>query len=44
MFKLAEEIVQANIDVFGERTLIIGFFASLIIGVLVTILLHKYKK
>jgi hypothetical protein len=43
MFNLAKEIVQTNIDVWGEQVLINAFIVTFTIGVIVSIILIKRK-
>ncbi len=43
MFNLAKEIIQTNIDVWGESFLINGMLISVAIGAVVTFILIKRK-
>ena len=43
MFNLAKEIIQTNIDVWGESFLINGMLISLAVGTVVTFILIKRK-
>lgn len=43
MFNLAKEIIQTNIDVWGEGFLINTFIVSIAIGAVVTFFLVKRK-
>lgn len=44
MTDLAKEVIQTNIDVWGENFLIGGLITMLVVGVLITLVLIKRNK
>ena len=44
MIDLAKEVIQTNIDVWGENFLINGFITMLVVGVVITLVLIKKNK
>jgi hypothetical protein len=44
MTDLAKEIIQTNIDVWGENFLIGGLITMLVVGVVITLVLIKRNK
>jgi hypothetical protein len=44
MIDLAKEIIQTNIEVWGEGFLITGMLTMLVVGVVITLILIKKNK